>query len=99
LTIWVAPTVAALGLIATFIVVRARYREKQSLYETLRQERREQIERARQRAGEVPELPPTRAALPARPASTVAALAALVVSLVLVLLGVTLALATRSGSL
>jgi hypothetical protein len=46
----VAPTVAALGVIATILVVRARYREKESLYETLRAERQKQIQEARLRA-------------------------------------------------
>jgi len=49
-TLLIAPTIAVLGLVATFLVVRSRYREKQSLYETLRAERREQIEKARRRA-------------------------------------------------
>lgn len=49
-TLLIAPTVAVLGLIATFLVVRARYREKESLYETLRAERQKQIQHARMRA-------------------------------------------------
>jgi hypothetical protein len=49
-TLLIAPTVAVLGLIATFLVVRARYREKESLYETLRAERQKQIQHARLRA-------------------------------------------------
>lgn len=56
----IAPTVAVLGLIATFLVVRSRYKEKQSLYETLRAERRQQIDKARRRAmrEETPSQPP-----------------------------------------
>jgi hypothetical protein len=49
-TLLIAPTVAALGLIATVLVIRARYREKESLYETLRAERQKQIQQARRRA-------------------------------------------------
>lgn len=67
-TLLIAPTVAALGLIATVLVIRARYREKESLYESLRSERRAQIQKARQRAlsGPVPVTP----AQPVGPAPT-----------------------------
>jgi hypothetical protein len=69
-TLLIAPTVAVLGLIATFLVIRSRYREKQSLYETLRAERREQIEKARRRAiSEADEPSPTPTPAAATPAS------------------------------
>lgn len=74
MTLLIAPTVAALGLIATILVIRARYREKQSLYETLRVERQKQIQQARLRAIGDPNATPPPA--PATPVPAPAAAAA-----------------------
>jgi hypothetical protein len=70
-TLLIAPAAAVLGLIATFVVIRARYREKESLYETLREERQKQIQQARLRAMGEPNTAATRPPAPAEPVGAV----------------------------
>ncbi len=76
MTLLIAPAVAFLGLVATFVVVRSRYRERQSLYEQLRSERRHQIEKARARVLSDPSPTPVMAAATQAPAPAVPVAAA-----------------------
>lgn len=97
------PLVAVLGLLAAFIAVRTRWRVRQSLYESLRTERRRQVEQARGRvvAGDGPPLtPPPELAEPREIEvaeetfmQKVAAQLALVGALLAILLGVLLLIA------
>jgi Flp pilus assembly protein TadB len=70
-TLLIAPAAAVLGLIATFVVIRARSREKESLYETLRAERQKQIQQARLRAMGNTDTAGTRPPAPAEPVEAV----------------------------
>ncbi len=49
--VWVAPLIAAIGVVATAFVLRTRSRVRASLYDSLREERQKRIAEARSRAG------------------------------------------------
>ncbi len=49
LLIWVAPLISVVGVVATAIVLRTRWRVRASLYESLREERQSKIAMARVR--------------------------------------------------
>ncbi len=97
LPILLPPLVAVLGVIATAFIIRTRYRVKQSLYTSVRQQRAREILKARNRA-----LAATTAGDDSAPARGESALeiafglTSLVAALGLVLMGVVMAIGARS---